>query len=71
MPLLYYSEKMTLNIKKDVIFSASKENRHYNMYGEKKDPDLRNASRDLLNQVFKIKLPIVYYTCFQLLRKKS
>jgi hypothetical protein len=23
-------------IKKDVIFSASKENRHYNMYGEKK-----------------------------------
>ena len=39
MPLLYYSEKNDILINKNienVIFSASKENRHYNMYGEKK-----------------------------------
>ena len=32
-------------------FPASKEKRHYNMYGEKKDPDLRlYADRDQFNQ---------------------
>ena len=31
---------LDLFIEKDV-FSASKRNRHYNVYGEKKDPDLR------------------------------